>query len=599
MNSLISIIVVPFVLGLVLFILPKGKKLSSFMAVLTTIIVFVLSIVLFKHKPSSLNYGDSCYLVVDNLSAFIILFISFFGLLIVLYSLSSTSIGDNRNKHFAFILWTIAASVGAVLSNHLIVFLTFWGILGMTLYFLISMGREGAVDSARKAFIIIGASDALILLGIAIIWKISPSLEINSMHLALTNPLMIFAFICFTLGAFAKAGAMPLHTWITDSANTAPIPVLALLPASLDKLLGIYFLYRITTDIFVLQPNSGLSLFIIIIGSITIIAAVMMALVQHNIRRLLSYHAVSQVGYMLVGIGTANPIGIAGGLFHMLNNSIYKSSLFLCGGNVEEKAGTDDLDKLGGLALLMPYTFFAFLIASFAISGIPPFNGFASKWMIYQGIVELGRTGSKLWPIWLCVAMFGSALTLASFMKLIHAVFLGQPSKKMETLKKEKFSTMAFSVSILSFLCILFGVFAYQIPIKQFIEPSMNQELTFLGFWNSSLATIFIIVGILIGALIFLLSNLKVRQTRQFIGGEKLAEDMRPSGVDFYSSVSDIGVLGRTYNLAERKFFDIYEIIKKIALKINSFLEYLHNGVLPTYLVWVLLGMITLLVIIL
>ena len=112
---------------------------------------------------------------------------------------------------------------------------------------------------------------------------------------------------------------------------------------------------------------------------------------------------------MVLGIGTGNPIGIAGALFHMLNNAIYKSCLFLTGGSVQHKTGTTNLDKLGGLAKLMPITFTACLIAALSISGVPPFNGFVSKWMIYQGIVELGREGSKLWVIWLAAAMFGSA----------------------------------------------------------------------------------------------------------------------------------------------------------------------------------------------
>src|SRR4030042_5389712 len=119
----------------------------------------------------------------------------------------------------------------------------------------------------------------------------------------------------------------------------------------------------------------------------------MMSLIQHDLKRLLGYHAVSQVGYMVLGIGTGNPIGIAGGLFHMLNHAIYKSCLFLSGGSVEKKAGTTELDKLGGFAKIMPITFVTFVIASLAISGVPPFNGFASKWMIYQGIIEIGKNG--------------------------------------------------------------------------------------------------------------------------------------------------------------------------------------------------------------
>ena len=115
-----------------------------------------------------------------------------------------------------------------------------------------------------------------------------------------------------------------------------------------------------------------------------------MALVQHNYKKLLGYHAVSQVGYMIIGFGLGSVIGIAAGLFHMINNALYKSGLFLSAGAIEHRTGKEDIDDLGGLSKAMPVTFFAALIFAMSISGVPPFNGFASKWMIYQGIIDFG-----------------------------------------------------------------------------------------------------------------------------------------------------------------------------------------------------------------
>ncbi|MDD5005839.1 MAG: proton-conducting transporter membrane subunit [Candidatus Omnitrophica bacterium] len=605
-NLLLSSLIVPFILGLVSFILPKkNKTLACALAIIASFATFIVCIAVFMLK--SKFYLDNSYIytlqyfLVDNLSAFIALFIGLFGFLIVLYSSGFMKDKEELNKYYAYVLWTISASIGAVISNNFLLFLTFWGVLGITLYLLIAMGTEDAPASAKKAFIIIGGSDALILLGMAAVFQLSPFLEISRIHIPLTNNLAVFSFICLALGAFAKSGAMPLHTWIPDSAETAPTPVMAFLPASLDKLLGIYLLFRISVNIFDIQPNSAISLFLMIIGSITIIAAVMMALVQHNFKKLLSYHAVSQVGYMILGIGTANPIGIAGGLFHMLNNAVYKSCLFLSGGNVEYRAKTDDLSKLGGLAKFMPVTFIAFAIASFSISGIPPFNGFVSKWMIYQGIIELGKTGTKLWPLWLSVAMFGSALTLASFMKLIHAIFLGQPSAKKIDDAKEVPAVMNIAPVILAGLCIIFGVWATQIPLRLFIVPSMQTHLTFSGMWNSSLATILILVGLLIGFIIYLLGSLKSREVRQFIGGEDLEKNpqMNPSGAEFYNTVREIPLLQFLYKRAEEKLFDIYEMGKRAVFGVSSLFSYLHNGILPTYCVWILLGMIVIMLVIL
>ena len=234
-------------------------------------------------------------------------------------------------------------------------------------------------------------------------------------------------------GSFTKAGAFPFHTWVPDYAKYAPASSSAYLPASLDKLLGIYFLARITTGMFIM--NEWLTLLLLSAGVISIITAVMMALVQHNYKRLLGFHAVSQVGYMILGFGLGSMIGVAAGLFHMINNALYKSGLFLSAGCVEYRTGKEDIDDLGGLSKAMPLTFIATLIFAMSISGVPPFNGFASKWMIYQGIIEFGSgTGiaNKLWVVWLGLAVLGSALTLASFIKLIGGIFLGRRKPEFE-----------------------------------------------------------------------------------------------------------------------------------------------------------------------
>ena len=180
--------------------------------------------------------------------------------------------------------------------------------------------------------------------------------------------------------------------------------------------------------------TDGMNTVLMFFGAITVVGAVIMALVQHNLKRLMSFHAVSQVGYMVMGIASGTLVGLAGGLFHMLNHAIYKSCLFLVAGVVEKEAGSVDLDRLGGLAKRLPLTFIACLIASLSISGIPPFNGFASKWMIYQGLIESGANSSNMtWVLWLAAAMLGSVLTLASFVKVLHAVFLCKPSPQVRS----------------------------------------------------------------------------------------------------------------------------------------------------------------------
>lgn len=533
----------------------------------------------------------------DYLSIFIAIFICLFTVLVIFYSLEFMRGRKGLLRYYLYIILTFIASLGVVFSNNLLLLIVFWGFLGAVLYLLIDFGQtKRTTYTAKKAFIIIGGTDAVMLLGLGLVRMLSNSLQIDEIMISFESNAAVCAYLCLAVGAFAKAGAMPFHTWVPDTAEDAPVPVVAFLPASLDKLLGIYFLARISLDMF--QMNQSMNTFLMAVGSITIIAAVMMALVQHDLKRLLGYHAVSQVGYMVLGIGTGNPIGIAGGLFHMLNHAIYKSCLFLSAGAVEKRAGTSNLDKLGGLVKVMPVTFIIFLIASLAISGVPPFNGFASKWMIYQGIIETAKQNPYLWIFWLVAAMFGSALTLASFMKLIHAVFLGKPSQDRQpksNTRQEVSSILLIPMGILALLCVVFGVFAYRVPLSLFIFPSLKTSIEFSGVWNAGLATLLIIIGIGIGCIIYLFgTKVANRETDIFVGGEDAQKipEMRLSGTEFYNTIKDIPFFKIIYWLAERKVFDMYEVGVKITFGFNKILRYIHNGVLSTYLSWCLLGML-------
>lgn len=599
MNNPILLISVTFIASMICGLLPRKAK--PFFALAVSLFALASSYEIFRLNPARWGlFGYAALFRVDNLSAFVLLFVAIFGVLIVLYSIGFMKDRANIGNYYAYILATIAGSIGTVLANNLLLFIAFWGFLGITLYLLIAIGGDEAKDAAKKTFIIIGGSDAFMLVSLAIIWKLEGTMRMDSIAILFNSSLAVIAFIFLALGAFAKAGAIPLHTWIPASSEVAPLPVMAFLPASLDKLLGIYFLARISYGLFIVTPNTAMSLFLLIIGAVTVIAAVMMALIQHNMKRLLSYHAVSQVGYMVLGIGTANPIGIAGGIFHMLNHAIYKCVLFLTAGAVEKEIGTSELDKLGGVAHFMPITFLCCLVGSLAISGIPPFNGFASKWMVYQGIIALGKAGDKLWFVWLTSAMFGSALTLASFMKLLHTVFLGQRGVGRDKQIKEVSISMWLPMAILALLCIVFGIFAFGIPLKHFIIPAVEERISYLGLWQPGLATALILIGLAVGVLIYFMGTIKkARTVEPFIGGEVLPVEERPTGVEFYNTIVDIPIFGKIYNMAKEGLFDVYELGRRFTFRLTHALQYLHNGVLPTYLTWCLMGMLVLFIILL
>jgi len=603
-NPIVLPISLPLAAGLLCLLLPQtAERTRAAVAVISAAMSMVLAWLLFATPGSVLEAGFGLSLRIDALSAFVLLAITFFSFIIALYSAAYMKGRERHREYFAYLLWTLAMSCGVVLANDLLLLLVCWGFLGLTLYLMIGIAGPDAAEAARKSLMIVGGTDALLLFGIVIVWQLSGSTRMDGTALALDGTASYAAFLAFVAAAFAKAGAVPFHTWVPECGEKADVPVSAYLPASLDKLLGIYLLTRCVMDLF--QPTVGMHTLLMLVGAVTVLSAVMMALVQHDLKRLLSYHAVSQVGYMVLGIGSGTPIGMAGGLFHMLNHAIYKCCLFLSAGVVEKNAGTTDLDRLGGLARVMPLTFAAFTVAALAISGIPPFNGFASKWMVYQGIIVSGEDGGLVWVVWLAVAMLGSALTLASFVKVLHAVFLCKPAPELARRKitEGKFAMVAPSV-VLAALCVVFGVFPFAVPLEHFIFPVIPADAP--GVWWAGLAAVLIAVAIVIGIIVYAVTMAagKIRRVETYIGGERLDEayirgeqegprrHVEVTGVDFYNTIEQLPALRCVYAWARDKLFDVYHLTAMSVHYIVAVLRAAHTGVLPSYLTWFVAGVL-------
>ena len=603
MNILFYPIIIPLVAGAIVVIIPKALKgVRELIALIATLLsAYYAGVVYFTGGEKIVSWvwfrlDDFLFtadLRADSLSGLILFAASVFAVLIVMYSLGFMRDKDRLREYYSYLLWTSGAASAALLADNLILLLIGWEVTTMLLFFLITIGGDRSREGAGKTFVMIGFSDCALLLGIVLLWQMTGSLQISEMNaIPVTDGWMASIYILLLIGSLVKAGAMPGHSWIPKAAEGAPTSVMAYLPASLDKLLGIYLLARISLHMFML--NQSLRLLLLIIGAVTIILAVMMALVQHNLKKLLSFHAVSQVGYMVMGIGTGVPVGIVGGLFHMLNNALYKCCLFLGAGAVEKETGTTELEDLGGLARTMPVTFTACLISALAISGVPPFNGFASKWLIYQGTIEIGQ------PVFLIAAMFGSALTLASFIKVIFSVFLGKKPDNLSAHMKESV-TMAIPMIVLALLCVLFGVFA-QLPLKYLIGPAVGMDFDTIpgminlsrGMWSPTLATVMIIVALLLGWIVYFLSTvMKSRPTSIFVGGEKFeSESVRYPGTGFYETIRELNPLKILYSDAEQGVYDLYVLGGRYGLKLVEVLRSIHNGVVSTYLAFAMIGLV-------
>jgi len=525
-----------------------------------------------------------------------------FAVLLVLYSKSYISKEMDASRYYAYMMWTLAGALTAFYADHLLILLIGWEVVTVMLFLLVSMGgTEDAAKGGMKSFVLLGLSDCAMLAAIAILWatRTMPALllsEVPDGGIAVGAPLMYLAYILLLVGALAKAGAIPFHTWVPAAAEGAPTSVMAFLPASLDKLLGIYFLALISLKVFAI--DDVMRVLLLIVGAVTVLAAVMMAMIQHDLKMLLSYHAVSQVGYMILGIGTGLWIGVIGGLFHMVNNAIYKCGLFLGAGAVERRAGTTDLDRLSGLGRVMPATFLTCGIAALAISGVPPLNGFVSKWMIYRALLA---SPLKLAPLALVAAVFGSALTLASFVKVLHAVFMGPMSSSAAAREpREASGTMVVPMVLLAVLCIAFGV-AYTVPtdILGQVLAASGVSLTTAevdSLWQPGAALLLTAVGLVAGLALYKFGKaFRPRRTRNYVGGELLpSEPYRVSGTGFYGTVRQLPVLAPVYQDAERKAFDIYRWGGRYGGSLVAALRAFHSGLLPLYVSWCLLGLMIL-----
>ena len=595
-------IIIPLACGaLVLAIRQRFYGVKETISLLATASTLALSILLFRHNITYsvpwIGLGINFSLRLYHFSAFIILATSLFAFLFVLYSCSFMRYKKHLNQFYCYLLVTVAMANGAVLADNLVLMLFFWEGLLLTLFGLIAIGGKGAFKTAIKAFIIVGISDLCMMIGIGLTGHLAGTLTISRINLPMDS-MGSLAFVLLMIGAISKGGAMPFHSWIPDAAVDSPLPFMAFLPASLEKLLGIYLLARISLDMFKLDGGSWVSTMLMVIGAITILLAVMMALVQKDYKRLLAYHAVSQVGYMILGIGTCLPTGIIGGLFHMINNALYKSCLYLTGGSVEKQTGTTDLGKLGGIGAKMPLTFLCFLIVAASISGVPPFNGFFSKEFIYAGALKRGT-------IFYLAAILGSFFTAASFLKLGHAAFLGKLSEANKNVKETSWP-MLIPMIVIASICVLFGL-QNHFPVDNFIKPILGEQRLQGQEFSENTMLVVITVLVLAGAFVHHLFAAKIMG-----GGYRATEHIRHAPA-----------LNEIYNWAEKRYFDPYDIGLKIVYGISKTgwwvdrginwvydnlsvrsaylvaneIRSAHTGNYSLYIVWTLLGAVFVLII--
>lgn len=380
---------------------------------------------------------------VDNLARVMFLAIAIVGATVLLtcrYSVHETEElakpGACNHKRFLVINLMILALTGmngVVLANDLFSLYVFLEITAVASYILIvaEKGRD-AFEGAFKYLIMSAVATALILAAIALLMLTAGDLSFAQIKLAMNNSahsrIVLAAVAMLVVGLFIKGGLIPFHGWLPDAYSAAPAAVSVLLAGIVTKTTGIYTLFRMVIS--VIGFSATLESLLLFIGAASMLIGALAALGQSDFKRMLAYSSISQVGYMVLGLGTGAMLGIAGSIFHLFNHAIFKSLLFVNAAAVEQQSGTRDMNRMGGLAEKMPVTGCTSVIAFLSTAGIPPLAGFWSKLII---IVALWQTGHIVYAV---LAVLASLLTLAYFLSMQRRVFFGKLAAGFESLKE-------------------------------------------------------------------------------------------------------------------------------------------------------------------
>jgi len=410
---------------------------------------------------------------VDGLSALLLLLVGLLGLLATLFSLRSLPAMIRRGHgrpdrvpmYYGLLVLFIGTMVWACTTDNIIILWIAVEATTLSSAFLVAFAWDKrATEAGFKYLLLLTVGITFALFGCVLLYSVTaahPGGQINPMSiseiaanaglLASVSPsAVIAATILLLVGFGTKAGLVPLHAWLPDAHSEAPAPVSVLLSGIVIKV-GAYAMIRCTLPFMAHVP--GLSTALIGLSAVGMIWGIAACAVQDDLKRLLAYSSLSQIGYVLMGIGLATPLGVFGGLFHMLNHALAKGLLFFAAGSVEEGAGGRSLTRLSGLRAHMPITSMVFFVGALALGGMPGLNGFLSKLTIFMAAAQQG-----LWVAMIAAVVTG-LLTLVVLVRTATNLFLGRPGQKQYAHAQEVPALMWGAMAVLALLCALIGVY--------------------------------------------------------------------------------------------------------------------------------------------
>jgi len=477
MNIIPLFIGIPLGAAFVLVLLGKAKEVVSDVLInVVTLLLAIFSLVLivflkdngvFVYTMGRWFPPKGINLVVDGLSLLMLVVINWIAFFVTLYSVSYMKRFTAKARFYSLFCLMIAGMNGVVLTGDFFNLFVFLEIASIASYALVAFGVEAEeLEAAFKYMVMSSIASVLVLFSIGLLYGLTGSLnmaDIGSIIQGKKNLLLSFSLVLFLAGFGLKAAIIPFHAWLPDAHPSAPAPISAMLSGVLIKALGIYTITRIFFNVYGMTIQ--LTWVFMILGIISMVGGGILALQQKDFKRLLAYSSISQIGYIMLGLGCGNYWGMLGALFHLFNHATFKALLFLNSGAVEYSTGTRKLEEMGGLSKVMPVTGATSTIGSLSISGIPPFNGFWSKLFIIIGLIQAGRFTLAI------LTVLVSVLTLAYYLKVQRFAFFGTLKKKW-TEVKEVPSIMCVSMIILAVICVGAGIFFYPL-MKVILEPAV------------------------------------------------------------------------------------------------------------------------------
>ncbi|MCX6556286.1 MAG: NADH-quinone oxidoreductase subunit M [Candidatus Aminicenantes bacterium] len=488
-------IIIPLLLASLLPLLGKISKrfLPDLLASATMLFLLVFSVIYAKPLIANggiiqqafwFNYPLNIRLLLDGFSLFMLFTISLVSFAVTLYSINYMEHYGAKANYYALLLLMIAGMNGLVLSSDLFNIYMFLEVAAVASYALVAFGLgHDELEASFKYLMLSAVASAFILLSIAILFGLTGGLSFSAVAAGLktldTKYAVGFCSALFLMGFGLKAAIVPFHSWLPDAHPSAPAPISAMLSGVLIKVSGVYAMMRIFLNVFGLTP--ALTTVLSVLGIASIFVGALAALGQNDIKRMLAYSSISQIGYVVLGFAIGTPLGVLGGLFHLFNHALFKSLLFLNAGAVEQSTGTRSLDKMGGLAKRMPLTAATSAIGSLSIAGVPPLNGFWSKLLIIIALVQ-----AKMFVL-AVLAVLGSVVTLWYYLVLQRNAFFGKLNETWKAVKEAPF-WMSTATVLLALLCIVIGL-AFPLIIKSWLQPAadalsggVSVSLNFLRF---------------------------------------------------------------------------------------------------------------------